>query len=70
MGKPSEAVGVYSDEASHGLDAPQSDVVLFGWAMAALSAGDRAKATALQADMSRRFPDSPYTRKLAENLKR
>lgn len=70
MGKAKEAAGVYSDEASRGLDTPQSDLVLFGWAMAALASGDRPKAAQLQADMAKRFPDSPYTSRLADNLRR
>lgn len=70
MGKTKEAARVFSDEAARGLDGPQSDAVLFGWAMAALASGDKPKAAEVHADLAKRFPSSPYTRKLAENLGR
>ncbi|HUL78673.1 MAG TPA: thioredoxin fold domain-containing protein [Vicinamibacteria bacterium] len=70
MGRAKDAAVLFSDEAGRGLDAPQSDVVLFGWAMAALTAGDRAKAVEVQSQLARLFPDSAYTRKLAVNLAR
>jgi hypothetical protein len=70
MGQSKDAARLFSDEAGHGLDAAQSDVVLFGWAMASLAAGDRAKAGSIAEDLKKRFPASAYTQRLQENLNR
>jgi hypothetical protein len=70
MGQAKEAAALFSEEAGRGLDAPQSDAVLFGWAMASFSAGDKKKAREIGQDLARRFPDSPYSKRLAENLAR
>lgn len=70
MGRARDAARVFSEEAGRGRGGAQEDAVLFGWAMASLSAGDRKKAEELAADLSRRFPESPYAKKLAENLRR
>jgi Tfp pilus assembly protein PilF len=70
LGKPKDAARLFEDEAGRGLEGPQADVVLFGWAMASLTGGDTAKARKLGDDLSRRFPDSAYAKRLRENLSR
>jgi predicted Zn-dependent protease len=42
--------------------------VLFGWAMAELTQGNRDKAKALSDQLGRDFPASPYTARLQKNL--
>ena len=70
MGQAKEASRVFSDEAGRGTDGDKADAVLFGWAMAELTAGDRAKAQSVADDLTRRFPQSPYAQRLQQNLKR
>jgi predicted Zn-dependent protease len=45
-------------------------VVLFGWAMASLTSGETARARKLGDDLSKRFPDSAYAKRMQENLSR
>lgn len=68
--RPKEAAKLFEDEAGRGPEGPQADVILFGWAMASLAAGDRPKAQRIAADLSRRFPDSAYAKRMQENLSR
>jgi len=69
MNQPKDAARLFADEAGTGLSLPQSDVILFGWAMADLAAGDKPKAQKLSDDLRRLFPDSAYTKRLQQNLK-
>ncbi len=70
LAKPKDAAKLFEDEAKRGLDGPQADVVLFGCAMASLAGGDAPRAQKIAADLSRRFPDSVYTKRMQENLSR
>jgi len=70
IGRAKEAARVFSDEAGRDADGGQADAVLFGWAMAELTAGNRGKAQQVADDLARRFPQSPYAQRLQQNLKR
>lgn len=70
LGRPKDAAKLFEDEAGRGAEGPQADVVLFGWAMASLAGGDKPKAQKIAADLSRRFPDSAYAKRMQENLSR
>jgi hypothetical protein len=68
MGKTREAAEVFEAESKRSPSGPRADAVLFGWAMAALQAGDKARARRIAEDMEKRFPQSAYTGKLRQNL--
>lgn len=70
LGQAKEAADLFSEEAGRGADGAQADAVLFGWAMAELTAGNRAKAQTVAEDLAKRFPQSPYAQRLQQNLKR
>ncbi|HET7293951.1 MAG TPA: hypothetical protein VFM88_16110 [Vicinamibacteria bacterium] len=68
LGKAKDAAAVFAAAAGRDPEGPQADAVLFGWAMACVNSGDRRKAESLSAELSRRFPESPYADKLKQNL--
>jgi Tfp pilus assembly protein PilF len=68
MGKPREAAEAFQAEAKRSPSGPRADAVHFGWAMAWLQAGDKGRAQRISEEMRKRFPQSPYTGKLEQNL--
>jgi hypothetical protein len=68
LGQAKRAAEIFKAEVDAGATGPQADVVLFGWAMAELSQGNRDRAKAIADQLGRDFPASPYTERLRQNL--
>jgi len=68
LGQAKRAAEVFKSEVEAEATGPRADVVLFGWAMAELSQGNKQKAQALSDQLSRDFPGSPYQERLKQNL--
>jgi hypothetical protein len=68
IGRTGDAAKLFERTLQEAPDGPQSDALLFGWLMAELQAGRLDEARDLLATLTKRFPDSPYRAKAAQNL--
>jgi hypothetical protein len=68
LGQAKRAAEIFKSESEAGATGPQADAVLFGWAMAELTQGNRDQAKTLSEQLGRDFPASPYTARLQKNL--
>jgi tetratricopeptide (TPR) repeat protein len=68
MGKAAEAAGVFRDGFEHAREAPQGDVVLFGWLMSELQQAHLKEADRPLQELRRLYPQSPYTAKAIANM--